>query len=140
MYNTFNNRIFFSSMVYSLFEKETFFGSESCDITRIVEKAKIIFEAQNTSSPAIKSKEVQLRNYLGLLKRLPLIYSEANIQKCILLYLMALNKDVDACSDSVKTELEDLIIGALESSPNASLLTIYFQFVRNRAGIQVASK
>ncbi|ERL93328.1 hypothetical protein D910_10622 [Dendroctonus ponderosae] len=41
--------------------------------------------------------------------------SESHIQKCMLLFLMALNRDIDACSDTVKTELEDLIIGIVQA-------------------------
>ncbi|KAH1010809.1 uncharacterized protein LOC109541974 [Dendroctonus ponderosae] len=106
-----------SSMVFSLFGNDAFFtSSKTFDMTGIVERAKSIFETpEHTCLSALKSKETQLRINLGILKKLPLIYSESHIQKCMLLFLMALNRDIDACSDTVKTELEDLIIGIVQA-------------------------
>ncbi|XP_050298879.1 uncharacterized protein LOC126737851 [Anthonomus grandis grandis] len=105
----------FSSKIFSLCPDEIFFSQESFDISGVIVNMQNLYEIEEKPVDTnIQSKEDQLRHYLLILKRCPVIYSDVNVQKVVLLYLIALCTDTATCSNEIRQELENIIIGMLQ--------------------------
>ncbi|XP_066147731.1 uncharacterized protein [Euwallacea fornicatus] len=106
-----------SEKVFRLLPEEAFMSTAPGDMGGVMAHLIQLFEEwQEHSVDSIKSKEGRLAKYLGIMKKLPFIYSETDVQKLILLYLLSLGKDVSVCSQEAYKEVEDLIIGIFQAS------------------------
>ncbi|CAG9772758.1 unnamed protein product [Ceutorhynchus assimilis] len=105
-----------SSKLFASYPEEIFFDSEdSLKITNLEDITNLYNGCDVQNSSTIINKEDKLQNYMNILKKVPFIYSNVNIQKLVLLYFMSLNVDIQNCSEDTRTLLEDLIIGTLRA-------------------------
>ncbi|XP_066255929.1 uncharacterized protein [Euwallacea similis] len=105
-----------SENVFRLLPEKAFMSTTPCDMGGVMAHLIQLFEEwQENCVDSIKSKEDRLAKYLGIMKKLSFIYSETDVQKLILLYLLSLSKDLSACCQSVYRDVEDLIIGIFQA-------------------------
>lgn len=103
----------FSEKVFNVFPEDAFLSVQPGGRFSEAQVNELFDLWQDDASTNIQSKEDKLFGYLETMRLLPFMYSDVQIQQMVLLYLLALTKDVRNCSSRVKIQVENLLIGLL---------------------------
>lgn len=108
-----NTKKYKSTILYEHIDKDNFLN-DKIDSEFINEfKDLLVLKHQHTKDNNNIIINVDIKKYLNIMKRFPVIFSSQQIQLLILIYLFALHNDISNsnCDELMKCDCESLIIG-----------------------------